>query len=32
MMLWQGALAFKLFTGVDMPMKQVKEILFADNK
>ncbi|MEH6840891.1 shikimate dehydrogenase, partial [Priestia megaterium] len=31
MMLWQGALAFKLFTGVDMPMKQVKEILFADN-
>jgi len=32
MMLWQGALAFKLFTGVDIPMKQVKEILFADNK
>jgi len=32
MMLWQGALAFKLLTGVDMPMKQVKEILFADNK
>ncbi|MBY0061386.1 shikimate dehydrogenase [Priestia aryabhattai] len=32
MMLWQGALAFKLFTGVDMPVKQVKEILFADNK
>ncbi|WP_427127661.1 shikimate dehydrogenase (plasmid) [Priestia megaterium] len=32
MMLWQGALAFKLFTDVDMPMKQVKEILFADNK
>lgn len=32
MMLWQGALAFKLFTGVDMPMKQVKEILFTDNK
>lgn len=32
MMLWQGALAFKLFTGVDMPVKQVKEILFAYNK
>ncbi|MFS8606370.1 MULTISPECIES: shikimate dehydrogenase [Priestia] len=32
MMLWQGALAFKLFTGVDMPVKQVKEILFAHNK
>ncbi|MCM3771394.1 MULTISPECIES: shikimate dehydrogenase [Priestia] len=32
MMLWQGALGFKLFTGVDMPMEQVKEILFGDNQ
>jgi shikimate dehydrogenase len=29
MMLWQGALAFKLFTGEDMPVEQVKEILFG---
>jgi len=32
MMLWQGALGFKLFTGVDMPVEQVKEILFGDNQ
>ena len=31
MMLWQGALAFKLFTGVDMPIGQVKEILFGND-
>lgn len=27
MMLWQGALAYKLFTGEDMPVDQVKQIL-----
>ncbi|RVT59855.1 shikimate dehydrogenase (plasmid) [Niallia taxi] len=32
MMLWQGALGFKLFTGVDMPVERVKEILFGDNQ
>ncbi|MED3962678.1 quinate/shikimate dehydrogenase [Niallia taxi] len=32
MMLWQGALGFTLFTGVDMPVEQVKEILFGDNQ
>lgn len=32
MMLWQGALAFNLFTGEDMPVEQVKKILFGDHE
>lgn len=32
MMLWQGALAYKLFTGEDMPVDQVKQILFANDR
>ena len=30
MMLWQGALAYKLFTGEDMPIEEVKKIMFAE--
>ena len=30
MMLYQGAEAFKLFTGEDMPVEHVKEVLFND--
>lgn len=32
MMLWQGALGFKLFTGEDMPMEEIKQIMFGENK
>lgn len=32
MMLWQGALAYKLFTGEDMPVDQVKQILFENDR
>ncbi|MFY0328969.1 quinate/shikimate dehydrogenase [Bacillus sp. YIM B13410] len=32
MMLWQGALAYKLFTGEDMPVEQVKQILFENDR
>ncbi|MBM7651191.1 quinate/shikimate dehydrogenase [Neobacillus cucumis] len=28
MMLWQGAIAFKLFTGEDMPIEEIKKIMF----
>ncbi len=28
MMLWQGALGFKLFTGEEMPMEEIKKIMF----
>ncbi|MEO2203021.1 hypothetical protein ABGV42_04690 [Paenibacillus pabuli] len=28
MVLWQGALANKLFTGEDMPITEVKEMVF----
>ncbi len=28
MLVWQGAAAFKLFTGLDMPVEGVKELLF----
>ncbi|MFD1449533.1 quinate/shikimate dehydrogenase [Oceanobacillus sojae] len=28
MVLWQGALAYKLFTGEDMPMEEIKKIMF----
>ena len=31
MMLWQGALGFKLFTGEDMPINEIKEIMFGEN-
>lgn len=30
MMLWQGALAYKLFTGEDMPIEEVKKIMFGE--
>ncbi|MNC75975.1 Shikimate dehydrogenase [compost metagenome] len=30
MMLWQGALAFELWTGQEMPVAYIKEQLFAD--
>ncbi len=30
MMLWQGALAFELWTGQEMPVSYIKEQLFAD--
>lgn len=30
MMLYQGAAAFKLFTGEDMPVDYIKELLFKD--
>ena len=30
MMLWQGALGFKLFTGEDMPIEEVKKIMFGE--
>jgi shikimate dehydrogenase len=29
MLLWQGAAAFKLFTGQDMPVEEVKENFFS---
>jgi shikimate dehydrogenase len=29
MLLWQGVSAFKLFTGEDMPVEEVKEKFFA---
>jgi shikimate dehydrogenase len=29
MVLWQGALAYKLFTGEDMPVEQIREIMFG---
>jgi shikimate dehydrogenase len=29
MLLWQGAAAFKLFTGQDMPVEEVKEKFFS---
>lgn len=32
MMLWQGALGFKLFTGEEMPKVEIKNIMFGDNK
>jgi len=32
MMLWQGALGFKLFTGEDMPIEEIKEIMFGEHK
>lgn len=28
MMLWQGAIGFKLFTGDDMPIEEIKKIMF----
>ncbi|KKI92418.1 shikimate dehydrogenase [Bacillus sp. SA1-12] len=31
MMLWQGALGFKLFTGEDMPIEEIKKIMFGEN-
>jgi shikimate dehydrogenase len=30
MVLWQGALAYKLFTGEDMPVEQIREMMFGD--
>ena len=30
MLLWQGVAAFKLYTGMDMPVKEVKEKFFAE--
>ena len=30
MMLWQGALGFKLLTGEDMPIEEVKKIMFGE--
>ena len=29
MLLWQGVAAFKLYTGCDMPVKEVKELYFS---
>ena len=29
MLLWQGGAAFKLYTGCDMPVKEVKELYFS---
>ena len=29
MLIWQGASAFKLYTGEDMPVEEVKEILYG---
>ena len=29
MLLWQGAAAFKLYTGQDMPVQEVKERFFS---
>ena len=29
MLLWQGVSAFKLFTGMDMPVEEVKEKFFS---
>ncbi|MFS0559889.1 quinate/shikimate dehydrogenase [Terribacillus sp. 179-K 1B1 HS] len=30
MVLWQGALSYKLFTGEEMPMKEIKAIMFGE--
>ena len=30
MLLWQGVEAFKLFTGQDMPVEEVKELFFSE--
>lgn len=30
MLLWQGAAAFQLFTGREMPVKEVEERFFAE--
>ncbi|AOT70497.1 shikimate dehydrogenase [Geosporobacter ferrireducens] len=30
MMIWQGALAFKIWTGVEMPTDYIKEIIFSN--
>ena len=32
MMLWQDAIAFKHFTGENMPTKQIAEIMFSDKE
>ena len=29
MLLWQGVAAFKLYTGMDMPVEEVKEKFFS---
>ena len=29
MLLWQGAAAFKLYTGQEMPVQEVKELFFS---
>lgn len=29
MLIWQGASAFKLYTGMDMPVEEVKEVLYG---
>ncbi|PAD65920.1 quinate/shikimate dehydrogenase, partial [Bacillus sp. 7586-K] len=29
MVLWQGALSYKLFTGEEMPRKEIKDIMFG---
>jgi shikimate dehydrogenase len=29
MLLWQGVEAFKLYTGQDMPVKEVQELFFS---
>ena len=29
MLIWQGASAFKLYTGEDMPVEEVKEVLYG---
>lgn len=31
MMSWQGAIAFKLFTGVDMPREEIVKIMFVED-
>jgi len=31
MLVWQGASAFKLYTGMDMPVEEVKELLYGKN-
>lgn len=31
MMSWQGAIAFKLFTGVDMPREEIVKIMFGED-
>lgn len=32
MMLWQGALSFKLFTGEDLPIEEIKKIMFGEHE